>query len=57
MVIGMLLILIQQIGLYGISYMKDGDQFLTLSFVFQIIGGFGSGNNSVASMAMVIADA
>ena len=28
-----------------------------MSFVFQIIGGLGSGNNSVASMAMVIADA
>ena len=57
MVIGMLLILIQQVGLYWISYMKNGDWFLILSFVWQIIGGLGSGNNSVASMAMVIADA
>ena len=57
MVLGMLLILIQQVGLYGISFMKDGNTFLTLSFVFQIIGGLGSGNNSVASMAMVISDA
>lgn len=37
--------------------MKNGDTFLYLSFLFQIIGGLGSGNNSVASMAMVIADA
>ena len=57
MVLGMLLILIQQVGLYWISYMKDGNNFMILSFVFQIIGGLGSGNNSVASMAMVISDA
>ena len=57
MVIGMLLILIQQVGLYWISYMKNGEWFLILSFAWQIIGGLGSGNNSVASMAMVIADA
>lgn len=37
--------------------MKDGDMFLKLSIMFQIIGGLGSGNNSVASMAMVISDA
>ena len=58
MVIGMLFILTQQVGLYYISATEDdGDTFLTLSFVFQIIGGFGSGTNSVASMAMVVADA
>ena len=57
MVIGMLLITIQQAGLYAISYEEDGNIFLLLSIVFQLVGGLGSGNNSVASMAMVIADA
>ena len=37
--------------------MKDGENFLILSFVFQIIGGIGAGNNSVTSMALVISDA
>ena len=55
--VGMLLILVQQIGLYSISYMKDGEDFLYWSFFFQIIGGLGSGNNSVASLALVISDA
>ena len=40
-----------------ISFEEDGNLFLLLSIVFQLIGGLGSGNNSVASMAMVIADA
>ena len=57
MVVGMLLILVQQAGLYWISYMKNGEMFLILSIIFQLIGGLGSGNNSVASMAMVLADA
>ena len=51
----MVLILVQQIGLYADSYEEDGNTFLFLSFVFQIIGGFGSGNNGVASMATVVA--
>ena len=37
--------------------MKDGNDFLIYSFIFQIIGGLGSGNNSVASLALVISDA
>ena len=57
MCFGMLLILIQQVGLYEISFMKDGNSFLWYSFLFQIIGGLGSGNNSVASLALVISDA
>ena len=34
MCFGMLLILVQQVGLYEISYMKDGNSFLYYSFLF-----------------------
>ena len=57
MVLGMLLILVQQIGLFAVSFINQPVIFFILSVLFQMIGGIGSGSNSVASMAMVIADA
>ena len=36
--------------------MDDENEFIFWSFIAQIIGGLGAGNNAVASMAMVIAD-
>lgn len=52
--VGMLLVLIQQVGLYELSAFKDGETFLICSFIAQLIGGLGSGINAVASMAMVV---
>lgn len=52
--VGMLLVLIQQVGLYELSSFKSAEAFLFWSFVAQLIGGLGSGINAVASMAMVV---
>jgi len=52
---GMIFITIQQVGLALITYIEDPDRFLRISFIVQAIGGIGSGANSVASMALMIA--
>ena len=52
--IGMILIFIQQVGLYMLTDFKSPSLFLACSFTAQMIGGFGSGINAVASMAMVV---
>ncbi len=51
---GLLLIFVQQVGLYWLSGLKSANAFVFWSFVFQLIGGIGSGINGVASMAMVV---
>ena len=51
---GMLFILVQQFGLYTVSGLNSPNEFLFWSFVAQLIGGLGSGLNSVSSMAMVV---
>lgn len=51
---GLLLIFIQQVGLYYLSGFSDPTAFLISSFIAQMIGGLGSGINAVASMAMVV---
>ena len=53
-IFGLVFIFIQQIGLYYLSSINDPYWFVFLSFTFQLIGGLGSGTNSVASMAMVV---
>ena len=53
-IFGLFLILIQQVGLYYVSYTKDPFWFVFWSFVAQLIGGMGSGGNAVASMSMVV---
>jgi len=53
-IIGLVLILIQQVGLYELAFIKSANSFLFWSFVAQMIGGLGSGVNAVASMAMVV---
>ena len=53
-IIGLVFILIQQVGLYELSGIKSSYAFLFWSFVAQMIGGLGSGINAVASMAMVV---
>merc|ERR1719362_2743566 len=50
----MILIFIQQVGLYMLTDFKSPSLFLACSFTAQMIGGFGSGINAVASMAMVV---
>lgn len=52
--IGMVLNMIQQAGLYLTLGMHDPDWFLFFSFVCQMIGGLGSGMNSVASLALIV---
>ena len=54
MTLGMLLLTIQQVGLWRASYIKSENWFITFSFIAQVLGGLGSGNNAVASMAMVV---
>ena len=53
-IVGMFLILVQQVGLYMLTDFKSPTMFLLWSFGAQMIGGFGSGINAVASMAMVV---
>ena len=53
-IVGLVLILIQQVGLYELASIKSSNSFLLWSFVAQMIGGLGSGINAVASMAMVV---
>ena len=55
-IVGLLLILLQQVGLYMLSSIKGAWSFLFWSFVAQLVGGCGSGVNAVASMAMVVSD-
>lgn len=52
--IGMVFNLIQQAGLYWTLGLTNAYVFLFFSFVFQLIGGFGSGMNSVATLAIVV---
>ena len=52
--IGMILIFLQQVGLYMLADIKSPTMFLICSFTAQMVGGFGSGINAVASMAMVV---
>ena len=56
MIVGVLLVMVQQFGLYAVSYINNATLFFMLCVVFQMIGGLGSGNNNVASLAVVIAD-
>ena len=53
-IVGLVLIFIQQVGLYLLSSIKSPFWFVFWSFVAQLVGGLGSGTNSVASMAMVV---
>lgn len=53
-IIGLVLIFAQQLGLYWLSAVNDPYWFVFWSFVAQLVGGLGSGTNSVASMAMVV---
>jgi len=52
--IGMIFNLVQQAGLYWTLGLHDANIFLFLSFVFQMIGGLGSGMNSVATLAIIV---
>lgn len=52
--IGMVLNLVQQAGLFWTLGMNDADWFLFFSIVFQVIGGLGSGMNSVATLALIV---
>ncbi len=52
--VGLVLIFLQQIGLYMLTDFKSPTAFLIWSFIAQMVGGFGSGINAVASMAMVV---
>ena len=51
---GLILILIQQVLLYGVSFLDNANEFLILSFTAQMIGGLGSGINAVAAMALTV---
>ena len=53
-IIGLVLIFIQQVGLYWLSSIKSPFWFVFWSFFYQLVGGLGSGTNAVASMAMVV---
>ena len=53
-IIGLLLIFIQQLGLYYLSSIQSPFWFVFWSFVAQLVGGLGSGGNAVASMSMVV---
>lgn len=53
-IIGLLLIFIQQLGLYYLSSIKSPFWFVFWSFMAQLVGGLGSGGNAVASMSMVV---
>lgn len=52
--IGMVLNLIQQAGLFWTLGLHDAGWFLFFSFLFQMIGGLGSGMNSVATLALIV---
>lgn len=54
--LGMLFITIQQAGLSCLAEIHDPNTFLLISFVSQAIGGIGSGVNSTACMAIVVAN-
>ena len=56
MIIGMLLMLLQQVSLWRASYIKNENVFIGFSFIAQVIGGLGSGSNYVGSMAMVVSN-
>ena len=51
---GMLFVMVQQFGLYTLKSFNDPNEFLIMSFVAQLIGGFGSGLNAVSSMAIIV---
>jgi MFS family permease len=52
--IGMILNLVQQAGLYYTLGLHSANWFLFWSFTFQMIGGLGSGMNSVATLALIV---
>ena len=54
--IGMVLNLLQQAGLYYTLGVNNATWFLILSFICQMIGGLGSGMNSVASLAQIVSN-
>jgi len=51
--IGSILIIIQTTTLCLINFEEDTNRFLLFSFIAQILGGFGAGANSTASMAIL----
>jgi MFS family permease len=51
---GTVAIIIQNLGLAYLDSVQDPDTFLLISFIVQIIGGLGSGTNSVSSLALVV---
>ena len=53
-IVGLLFIFLQQVLLYMLVDFKSANWFLAWSFLAQLIGGLGSGINSVAAMAMVV---
>ena len=53
-IVGLIMIFLQQFGLYMLTYFENVNAFLFWSFTSQMIGGLGSGVNAVASMAMVV---
>ena len=55
-IVGLLLIIVQQVGLYILSDFTNPTAFVVASFVAQLVGGLGSGVNAVASMAMVVSN-
>jgi MFS family permease len=52
--VGMILNLVQQAGLFYTLGLHSPSWFLFWSFIFQMIGGLGSGMNSVATLALVV---
>jgi MFS family permease len=52
--VGMIFNLIQQAGLYYTLGLHSSGWFLFWSFTFQMIGGLGSGMNSVATLALIV---
>lgn len=51
--IGSSLIIIQTISLGYLEYVHSVQTFVIISFVAQVLGGFGAGANSTASMAIM----
>jgi len=51
--VGSILIILQTIGLGYLELVHNKNAFLVISFVAQLLGGFGAGMNSTASMAMI----
>jgi MFS family permease len=54
--IGMVLNLLQQVGLYFSLGIANAKLFVLCSVISQMIGGLGSGMNSVASLALVVSE-